>query len=139
MSIYRSNLEGHDINTRKPQAQSLEPVQTDAEQQKRYEHLRKGMPANTLLVRTREWAARLPEKVRPTALLRDYARIANLIALAWDDSIAFNSYMDSLLTDRRGNRRGFQPDVRKELSVLAELRYQIMRSGNDDSRHGPPR
>jgi hypothetical protein len=113
-------------------------MQPDVEQ-KSYEHLRKAMPANTLLVRTREWAARLPAEVRPMALLRDYARIANLIALAWDDSIAFNSYMHSLLTDRRGNRRGFPADVQKELSLLAEVRYQIMRSGDHDSRPGSPR
>jgi hypothetical protein len=134
MSIYRGNRVGHHIHTTKP----LEPVQTDVEQQ-RYEHLRRGKPANTLLARTREWAARLPAEVRPMALLRDYARIANLIALAWDDSIAFNSYMHSLLTDRRGNRRGFPADVQKELSLLAEVRYQIMRSGDDGSRPGPPK
>lgn len=134
MSIYRGNRVGLDVHTKKPP----EPMQADVEQ-KAYEHLRKGTPANTLLVRTREWAARLPADVRPEALLRDYARIANLIALAWDDSIAFNSYMDSLLTDRRGNRRGFPADVQKELSLLAEVRYQIMRSGGDDSRRGPPR
>jgi hypothetical protein len=138
MSIYRGNRVGHDLHTGKPPAQPLEPMQTDADQ-KRYEHLRKGMPANTLLARTREWAARLPAEVRPMAVLRDYARIANLIALAWDDSIAFNSYMHSLLTDTRGNRRGFPADVRKELSVLAEVRYQILRSADDDTRLGPRR
>jgi|SRR5215831_18935204 len=138
MSIYRGNRVGQDIHTGKPMAESPGSMQTDADQ-KRFEHLRKGTPANTLLVRTREWAERLPAEVRPMALFRDYARIANLIALAWDDSIAFNSYMDSLLTDKRGNRRGFPADVRKELYVLVQVRYQILRSGDGDTRSGPPR
>jgi hypothetical protein len=91
------------------------PADTDDEQ---YKHLRKASPADVLLPRTKEWAAGLPPEVQPQALMRRYARIANLIAAAWGDAKAFHAYMESLLTDKRGNRRGFPPDVQQDLATL---------------------
>jgi hypothetical protein len=34
-----------------------------------------------------EWIASLPADVQPTALLRHYARIANVIAAVWYDNL----------------------------------------------------
>jgi hypothetical protein len=83
---------------------------------------RKAEPANVPLRVTLDWAAQLPLKVRPAVLLRQFARIANLVAATWDDPVAFDSYMDGLLTDKRGNRKGFPPAVHHELLALKQHR-----------------
>ncbi len=90
-----------------------------------YEHLRKATPANRVFPRTSMWIASLPEAVRPTALARRYPRIANLIAAVWSNADFFHTYMESLLTDRRGNRRGFPPDVLDDL-VSLERHYDAV-------------
>lgn len=80
--------------------------------------LRKASPASKPLPRTLAWMASLPLDVQPAALLRHYARIANAIAAAWQDSNAARTYMDSLLNDDRGDRQGFPNDVLDELFAL---------------------
>ena len=88
--------------------------------QEEHKHQRKAVPANLPLPRTLTWAESLPPDIRPTALLRRYARIANLIAATWPDAKAFETYMESLLTDKRGGcRQGFPVDVLRELTTLA--------------------
>jgi hypothetical protein len=96
----------------------------------REEHrqLRKATPANTPLRRTLKWAASLPPDVLPTVLLRRYARVANLMAATWENPKIFRAYMGSLLSDKRGNRRGFPPDVVSELVALQ--RYHNKRDRN---------
>ena len=81
-------------------------------------HLRKNQPANIPLPRTKAWFESLPPNVHPSALLRQFPRIANLIAAVWANSEFFHTYMESLLNDRRGNRRGFPPDVLDDLVSL---------------------
>ena len=83
-----------------------------------HQHLRKATPTNVPLRRTLEWVKSLPPDVQPFAVVRRYARVANLIAATWEDSKAFHAYMESLLTDKRGNRKGFPPDVLAELLAL---------------------
>ena len=78
-----------------------------------------------------KWVETIPPNVRPNALLRQYPRIANLIAAAWKDHKAFSSYMESLLTDKRGNRKGFPPEVLNELVALQ--RFYEMRNKDDNS------
>ena len=87
---------------------------------------RKAAPANVPLPRTLDWAEDLPSSVKPTALLRQYARIANVLAATWDDPKALSPYMDGLLRDNRGNRKGFPPDI---LSELLALREQVAQPG----------
>src|ERR1041385_4126633 len=57
-----------------------------------YRHLRKATPIERPLLRTNVWFASLPEEARPHALLRRYARIANLLAAAWGDAKCFRAY-----------------------------------------------
>jgi len=92
-----------------------------------HKHLRKTTPANTPLRRTLEWVESLPPRVRPMNLLRQFARIANLIAATWADLEAFETYMESLQTDKRGNRKGFPLDVRAELDALHVYRLAIQK------------
>lgn len=78
----------------------------------------KGEPVNVPLPRTVAWAASLPASVRPTELLKKYARVANLLASTWDDREATFRYLDELLVDHRGSRQGFPPLVAAELARL---------------------
>jgi hypothetical protein len=80
--------------------------------------LRRAAPASIVLPPTWKWVESLPPNIRPSALLRQYPRIANLIAAAWGDRKSFDTYMDSLLADKRGNRKGFPPEVLKDLAEL---------------------
>ena len=88
-----------------------------------YKHLRKSAPANIPLPRTLKWADELPPRVRPVALMGQFPRVANLIAAAWDDLMQFEIYMDSLLTDKRGGRKGFPGEVIAELGALDIYRH----------------
>jgi hypothetical protein len=90
-----------------------------------YKHLRKSAPVNIPLPRTLKWADELPPRVRPIALMREFPRIANLIAAAWEDLVQFEIYMDSLLTDKRGGRKGFPGDVIDELGALDIYRHTV--------------
>jgi len=78
----------------------------------------KGEPVNAPLPRTVAWVASLPAEVRPIQLLRDYGRVANLLASMWGDREATYRYFDDLLVDKRGNRQGFPPRVAAELARL---------------------
>lgn len=72
------------------------------------------------LPRTVNWVEGLPSGVKPTALLRQYARIANVLAATWDDPKALSSYMDCLFRADRPNRKGLPPDILCELLALQE-------------------
>jgi hypothetical protein len=104
--------------------------QTDAVET--YGHLRRSAPATEPLRRTLNWFASLPADVQPFVLLRRYARVANLIAATWHDAHLFQTYMESLLIDRRGGRRGFPPNVRREL-LLLQKHHESRRSKQDGS------
>jgi hypothetical protein len=80
--------------------------------------LRRAQPLNQALPATWRWIAELPPQVRPLSLVDKFPRIANVLARTWPDAPSFASYMDSLLQDRRGGRRGFPGDVRSELMML---------------------
>ena len=126
MSIYRrldglpsSDIDAHQAKRETP-AQSQPASPHGASPKEEHEGLRKASPASEPLPRTLEWMASLPPNVQPTALLRHYARIANVIAATWHESRTLQSYMDCLVADDRGNRRGFPPDVLRELNALRE-------------------
>lgn len=75
-------------------------------------------PISEPLPATFRWMAKLPRNVRPVVLLRRFPRIANMMAGSWGDPCAFRAYVNDLLIDRRGNRKGFPPDVERELVML---------------------
>ena len=126
MSIYRERLNRPDeIYATRRFVETPGGDTTASSNEERYRHVRRGAPVNTLLPATVAWADRLPSDFRPAALLRGFARIANLLAAMWADPRAFDAYMDSLLTDKRGNRQGFPPDVAHELAALALAHSRI--------------
>ena len=79
---------------------------------------RKAVPFHRPLPRTLTWASTLPTQFRPQALLKNFARIANHIAASWRDPAVLNRYLESLLVDYRGGRRGFPTEVVRELQTL---------------------
>ncbi len=73
------------------------------------------------------WLANLADGLKPKLLCERFPRVANRLALSWQDPSLANLVLDELLTDRRGGRRGFPPAVAAELSRLrAELRRSPM-------------
>jgi hypothetical protein len=84
--------------------------------------MRKSSGSNVLQRFTIQWAETLPPKAQPHTLMREYPRIANMIALMWTEPTrtGFDNYMESLLVDHRGTRRGFPPQVASELITLRD-------------------
>jgi hypothetical protein len=111
--VHAPAVEGQRLALTAPPAASLINLDTGS-----YQHLRKATPSSRVFPRTSVWISELPENVRPRALVRRYPRIANLIAAVWGNSDYFHTYVESLLTDKRGNRRGFPPDVLADLVSL---------------------
>jgi len=54
------------------------------------------------------------------SLLKQYPRIANSIARSWANGAECESYIEDLLTDRRGHRTGFPVDVLEDILTLDE-------------------
>ena len=105
MSIYRKydamRLPSNDVyassrDSSKSLAERPSAPAQDATQREDRKRGRKAAPANVPLPRTLIWVASLPSSVKPPALLRQYARIANVLAAAWDDPKATSSYMNCL-------------------------------------------
>ncbi len=67
---------------------------------------------------TLEWLVSLPRQIRPDATVDRYARVVNQLADAWNSPISCRVAFDALLHDKRPGRKGFPPDVRRELKIL---------------------
>jgi len=77
------------------------------------------------LRRTLQWVAKLPDEVRPSALMYHNTRVTNVIAATWEDPKAFRDYMKSLFTSMAANRRAFPLDVLNELIGLQRYFDQV--------------
>ena len=64
------------------------------------------------------WLEQLPPEVRPKELAIQYPRIFNKIVELWRRPLLCEKYLDELLMDERGTRKGFPEDVATELTVL---------------------
>lgn len=67
---------------------------------------------------TVRWLAALPEHVRPVELCRKCPRIANKIAMLWRRVARCEEFLDELVVDRRGGRKGFPMAIAQELTTL---------------------
>jgi hypothetical protein len=122
MSIYRTLDEGPTSELsvqreaiKRRRAERSRPVHTVTSDVRL---LRKRAPATEPLPGTFKWIARLPNEVRPFALLRKFPRVANALASSWWDRDAFRAGLYDLLVDNRGNRQGFPADVEAEILML---------------------
>ena len=98
-----------------------------------YGHLRKAVPVESLLPLTVRWAARLPDPVRPYALMQQYPRVANLLAAAAATDASLDACLADLLIDRRGGRRGFPAPVAQDLLRLREYLDRLQRGAGQAS------
>ena len=67
--------------------------------------------------------ASIAAEARPTQLAEKFPRIVNRMATLWKSKPEMDSYFEELLTDTRGNRKGFPLGVLMELTTLKDY-YQ---------------
>jgi hypothetical protein len=79
---------------------------------------------------TVRWLAALPEHVRPVELCRKFPRIANKIALLWRRVARCEEFLDELVVDRRGGRKGFPMVIAQELTTLRRHYAALHPNGN---------
>jgi len=72
-----------------------------------------------------DWVVHLPAEVRPIVLCERFPRVANAIAQTWAKRAYCESLLAGMLTDQRGKRRGFPPEVQVEIERLAQYRATI--------------
>lgn len=65
-----------------------------------------------------KWLESLPQQVQPGSILQRFPRILNKIAELWPRPAQCEKYLDALILDHRGSRKGFPPDVAKEIALL---------------------
>lgn len=85
---------------------------------------RRARPAEVLLPLTLVRLRGLTDDVKPRQLAAQFPRVANLVAMHWDDDVASPAYFEALLTDQRGGRRGFPQVVRDELLALRDYWFR---------------
>ena len=111
-----------------------EPVPEEHPDEADWTSLRKATPFNKLLGTTLRWAEALPPEVKPHALMAQYPRLANMAATSWEIEKAFRDYLDLLLVDRRGGRKGFPPEILAEFERLRNYRFHgVYRVKSDSS------
>jgi hypothetical protein len=79
------------------------------------------------------WLSQLPKEKRPNALARQFPHVANKLAALWKLPLHCELYLDDLVLDLRGGRRGFPPEVAAEITALkayfttevAPVRYDV--------------
>ena len=81
--------------------------------------------AEALRTATLQWILKLPPHVQPRHLQVRYPRIANRLAAEWDHIAVCESYFESLLTDKRGGRKGFPLAVAQEIAVLRDYYFRL--------------
>jgi hypothetical protein len=81
--------------------------------------VRRGPDVNPVLLdATVAWMNALPYTVRPTELAQRFPRIANSIAELWPRADRCEPYLDSLMVDQRGDRKGFPMSIALEVASL---------------------
>jgi hypothetical protein len=113
----------------------------DVRDERDWTKLRKATPLNALLKSTVWWADGLPLEVRPQTLMAKFPRLANMAAASWTNASAFHDYLEVLLIDRRGKRKGFPPEVLIEFEQLRTYflyGWYKAKTGISIYREGPP-
>jgi hypothetical protein len=58
------------------------------------------------------------ERLYPWHLAKEHPRIIERIVELWNQGSALGTYLDDLLVDNRGNRKGFSPPILMEILTL---------------------
>jgi hypothetical protein len=91
-----------------------------------WQEARRAPDASDTILQERKfkWIATLPAEIRPMATGRRYPRIVNRIGDLWGHCEYSRLYFQSLLIDRRKGRKGFPPEVRRELEALQRYYFE---------------
>lgn len=81
------------------------------------------------------WLMELPESVRPKQLALRYARLANKLCKLWSEPLKCERFLDDLMTDRRGGRKGFPLQVASELATLRDHYFKLHHHGKSAWEH----
>ena len=76
--------------------------------------------------------AYIEESARPKELAAAFPRIVNHMAKLWKMPREMNRYLEELLTDTRGKRKGFALNILMELSTLNDYYKTKMRTATRD-------
>ena len=101
----------------------------------KFTYKRTRTPKEPLLDVTRMWLASLPQDVRPMELARQFPRIANRLRHLWKQVARCEEYLDALLVDCRGTRKGFPPKIVQEVEALREYHALLYPSGRSPWDH----
>lgn len=126
MSIYRTFKRSPRSDVHHVAEHVSKPVESDtaapaaAAPQKDWSTSRRAQPADTLFPSSVRWLDSLPVDVRPKVLAAGFPRIVNMLARLWPGAMPFTEYLNELLVDKRGGRKGFPLEVLAELHTLRE-------------------
>ena len=79
-----------------------------------------------MLSDTHHWLRRVPPRIHPKHLCRYHPHLANRLAQCWGDRNRVEQFVDDLLVDRRGGRKGLSTRVAAELLCLERFHAQHM-------------
>ena len=100
-----------------------------------WEEKRTETPAESLSDEANAWMVELPEAVRPRQLAIRYARLANRLCQVWKDPAKCERFLDDLMIDRRGGRKGFPLQVANELASLRDYYWRLHHKGRSAWEH----
>jgi len=104
---------------------AVKPVYSTARPAVSWETRRKPAAAESLRTATLQWILKLPPHVQPRHLQVRYPRIANRLAADWAQVAACEAFLESLLTDKRGGRKGFPLNVAQEIASLRDYYFRL--------------
>ena len=116
-------------DARKALDETVIPAATIKKTVANWESKRKAASAESLRTATIQWILKLPPHVQPRHLQVKYPRVANRIAALWQESTGCESYLDDLLTDKRGGRKGFPLNVAQEVASIRDYYFRLHHKG----------
>ena len=116
-------------DARKALEETVIPATAVKKEAANWEAKRKPAAAESLRTATIQWILKLPPHVQPRHLQVKYPRVANRIAALWNDAAGCESYLDELLTDKRGGRKGFPLNVAQEIASIRDYYFRLHHKG----------
>jgi hypothetical protein len=116
-------------DARKALEDSVKPLVTVNKNAVNHESKRKPAAPESLRTATIQWIMKLPPQIQPRHLHVKYPRVANRIAALWGDTTGCESFLDDLLTDSRGGRKGFPLNVATEISTIRDYYFRLNHKG----------
>jgi hypothetical protein len=116
-------------DARKALDESMKPADGSKRATADHERQRAPQPAESLRTTTMQWLLKLPTAVQPRQLQVRYPRIANRLASLWPEPARCEPYLDELITDKRGGRKGFPLAVAQEIATLRDHYHRLHHKG----------